>query len=281
LDVFVSKTDVEGESDLVVLLEDDLSHERFALLIEDKISAPFQPDQELRYRNRGKSAVVSGEFAKFEVILCAPRFYFDNQPKSELFDAFVSYEQIAAFMRENDQTPRGEYRASFIETAAVRSVNAWVKVEDDQTRDFWNMAYRIASDEFKILEMKKPDLTKGATWINFRPHDLPTKPKRTYINLKGGRGQVDLTFSRTNAAEFDARVRSLLEPEMSILQTSESAAIRIETDAFMVTDSLDIGAAKVRAAFAASERLIRFYRKHRDELDRAAIEAPLLVKSRR
>jgi hypothetical protein len=61
------------------------------------------------------------------------------------------------------------------------------------------------------------------------------------------------------------------------LQTSGSTAIRIETPAFKIEDGLEAGLPKVRAALAAAARLISFYRQHRDHLNRAAFDAPLLV----
>lgn len=46
LDVYVSRSDSTGESDLVVVFEEIGGDSRFALLIEDKIDAPLQPEQE-------------------------------------------------------------------------------------------------------------------------------------------------------------------------------------------------------------------------------------------
>lgn len=51
-DCWVSRSDVDGESDLIVVFEDP-QRSRFALLIEDKIDAPLQSDQASRYR-RGR-----------------------------------------------------------------------------------------------------------------------------------------------------------------------------------------------------------------------------------
>src|ERR1035441_7338347 len=57
-DVYVSKSDATGESDLVVVFDKASGDSRFALLIEDKIDAPLQPEQERRYRLRSAESRV-------------------------------------------------------------------------------------------------------------------------------------------------------------------------------------------------------------------------------
>ncbi len=44
VDVHVSRADVQGESDLIVVFARPTG-DRFAILIEDKLNAPLQPDQ--------------------------------------------------------------------------------------------------------------------------------------------------------------------------------------------------------------------------------------------
>jgi hypothetical protein len=131
----------------------------------------------------------------------------------------------------------------------------------------------MASKEFPILEMKKLSLTKNTDWITLRPREMPTMPKYVYVSLKGGKGQVDLTFSETVAYRFDALIKSLLEDGMTVHQTGKAAAIRIETPAFTISEGIDAGLSKVRLAFQASTRLIQFYYRNRTELDQFSHEA--------
>jgi len=166
LDVYVSKTDSTGESDLVVVFEENGGDRRFALLIEDKIDAPLQPEQEVRYRLRAQAEMVCSDYSEAEIILCSPEAYSVARPSTAAFDGFVSYEAISGFLVEYDPTPRGAYRANFIATAALRSGNSWVKIDDDVTSAFWKEAHGIALREFPILEMNKPNLIKDSTWIS-------------------------------------------------------------------------------------------------------------------
>lgn len=273
VDVFVSRSDATGESDLVVVFEETGAARRFALLIEDKIDAPLQPDQERRYRLRARREVDRGDYQAFAVILCAPEAYAAAHPQSAGFDRIVSYEAIAAFLKASDPSPRGQYRANFVATAALRNANTWTRVSDEVTNAFWDAAHRIATGEFPILELKPLALTKDSSWITVRPRDLPTKPIWTYVSLKGDRGFVDLTFTGSSAAPFAEAAAPLLEPGMSIRQTGKSAAIRVEVEGFRPHEALATGLPKVRRAFAACAALIRFYRSHRWQLDQAALAA--------
>jgi hypothetical protein len=257
----------------VAVFEESGASQRFALLIEDKIDAPLQPNQERRYRLRAQREVDRGDYQAFEVILCAPTAYAAAHPQTAGFDRIIPYEAIAAFLKDVDSTPRGQYRSNFVATAAMRNANTWTRVSDVVTNFFWDAAYRMATAEFPILELKPLKLTKDSTWITIRPRDLPTVPVWTYVSMKGDRGYIDLTFTGSSAATFFEDVSPLLEPLMSIHQTGKSAAIRIEVEGFKTQEPLSVGIPKVRQAFAAAANLISFYRNHQQRLDQAARNA--------
>jgi hypothetical protein len=88
VDVFVSRSDTTGESDLVVIFEKQDSGNRFALHIEDKIDAPLQPEQEARYRLRAEAEMLRKLYCAFEVILCSPEAYAATRSEASKFDAF-------------------------------------------------------------------------------------------------------------------------------------------------------------------------------------------------
>ena len=272
VDVWVSKADNLGESDLIALFDGD-DGVRTALMIEDKVDAPLQPDQARRYRLRGEREIAAGLCGRVRTMLCAPAGYLAYGSAAAGFDAQISFEEIANFLRSADPTARGTYRADFLETAARRRANHWQREVDEQTEVFWRSAYDLASRIFPELEMKPLAVTKGSTWITFRPRDLPTRPHHTYVSVKGDRGQMDLTFSNTALGPFRAKVEALLEPDMTLHQTSASTAVRLTVEGFQTADPIGGDMPKVRAAFAACSRLIDFYRRHRESLDAAAIDA--------
>jgi hypothetical protein len=213
-----------------------------------------------------------GIYADFEVVLCAPAFYLENHDDLDVFDRRITFEQLADFLDVGDR--RSKYRAAFLRTAAdTKKVNAWVREDDPATNAFWNAAYDLACSEFPDLEMKRPALTKDSVWIAFRPHGLPTMPKRVSVELKGKNGHVDLTFANTTAYLFQPLVKHFLQSDMTVHQTSAAAAIRLTSPAFRIADGIPDGLPKVKGAFAAASRLIAFYRTYAAQLDQHAESA--------
>lgn len=272
LEVAVSKSDNLGESDLVVLCESIDTKSRFAFFIEDKIDAPLQPEQLARYRKRAEIGWQRGMYSHFHVVLCSPKTYPETHKDAEGFDAYVSYESIASFLRENDpSTIRNLYRADVIASAAKKTGPAgWVKETDAQTDSFWQAAYAIAVKEFSDLEMRPPKFARGQTWLIFRPHEMPTLPRIIAVNLKADRGLADLTFSGILCRLFTPLVLPLLESDMTTHQTGKSTVIRLSVPPFGISNFDSKAEEHVRAAFTACTRLIRFYLKHRLALDSAA-----------
>lgn len=215
---------------------------------------------------RAEREISRGAYADFEVVLCAPALYLQKRSDLDGFHRRISFEDIADFLDTGDR--RSKYRAALLRRAAdTRKINAWVREDDPATNAFWSAAYDLACNEFPILEMKRPSLTKDSVWITFRPHGIPTMPKRVSVELKGKTGDVDLTFGNTMTYLFRPLVEHLLQPGMTVHQTNAAAAIRLTSAAFRIADGIPDGIPKVRSAFRAASRLIEFYRAHTAELD--------------
>lgn len=269
VDVFVSQSDTDGESDLVVLFG-ATDGERFALFIEDKIDAPFMPQQHMRYVRRAEARRTRGEFDRFEVMLCAPLAYEETSEEAKLFQTFVSYEDISAAIAHLDATPRGEYRARFLATAARRAANNWRHVDDPLTNEFWRQAYTLAMREFPVLEMKEPKYSKGSAWIWFRPSDFPNAPRQVRLELKGQQGRVDLVFPKTDGVRFAAAVSQHLPDPMIAAKAGSTAVVRLRSEPFRIADGVEECLPKIRVAFEAATKLIAYYRANRAFLDQSA-----------
>lgn len=271
LEVEVSKSDNWGESDLVVLFESDDAKSRFALLIEDKINAPLQPEQLARYRLRAQRGQQRGLYTDFYVVLCSPKQYQDRHKDAEGFDAYVSYEDIATFLRKNDPAgKRNLYRAGIFATAATKLGHPTPTTYGPETDAFWKAAYEIAEREFHDLEMKPTRFASGTAWISFRPLEFPRQPIAVIVDLKGRNGFADLTFSGVLCRLFGPLISSILEADMTSHQTGRSTAIRLNIPSFGVSTFDSAVEEHVRTGFGACTRLIRFYRQHRLSLDLAA-----------
>jgi hypothetical protein len=187
----------------------------------------------------------------------------------------VSYEAIAEYLRtQGPDDRRSAYRANLFAQAANRTFVSPKEREEDPLRDaFWKTAFGVATREFPDLEMKAPTFSSRQAWIEFRPREMQSQSIHICVALKGGSGFVDLTFRRILSRKFAPVVASLLEPEMSVLQIGNSTAIRLVVERLEVSEVDEGTLAKLRFAFAASVRLIRFYLTHRHELDVAALQS--------
>lgn len=72
----VSETTL-GESDILFIFRRGDSR-RHALLIENKVSAPAQPEQGLRYRARGKRGIEKKDWDSFTTVILAPEVYLEG-----------------------------------------------------------------------------------------------------------------------------------------------------------------------------------------------------------
>jgi hypothetical protein len=271
-EVYVSKIDSTGESDLVVIFKRLDTQRCFAMLIEDKIDAPLQPDQEHRYRLRAAQGMqrTAAAYDEAEVILCSPEAYLDAHPEAATFDSFVSYEQIAAFFDARvPMTPRDVYRREFIATASKKSINAWKPIYDDVTDSFWQSVFNLAISEYPEIEMKYFRYAAGTNWVMFRPYDFPTAPKYVRVDLKGKPGFVDLTFPYTTARDMQPRIKSILENNMTVHQTGKATAIRILVDPILPGD-FEAQESRIRIALHSAVELITFFLRNRSALLNAA-----------
>ncbi len=103
--------DAWGETDIFVELDGPC-----ILLIENKLTAAFQPDQAARYRARAKHHAK--DVADVRTLLIAPSVYLDAVPQGD-WDSKLSYEEIADAMLAN--TPRDTWRQSLFREAGSRA----------------------------------------------------------------------------------------------------------------------------------------------------------------
>jgi hypothetical protein len=98
-------TGIQSETDILVVFEYASRPERFALHIENKrIRDKFRPQQLELYHERAndwRHTLKWGNYDKFEVILVAPRqFYERNKYKAVKFHRYISHEEIAPHVPE-------------------------------------------------------------------------------------------------------------------------------------------------------------------------------------
>ena len=94
----------ERETDIFVVFELSESKKRFALHIENKKDSKFSPGQAEGYRPRARHMMGKEKwlnYTDFETLLIAPlAFKKINKAKCDLFDSYLSYEDIRNFLPE-------------------------------------------------------------------------------------------------------------------------------------------------------------------------------------
>ena len=238
-----SVSDASGESDLEIVFLD--SHgRRLGLLVENKISAPGQPDQADRYRQRALRGVDAGSWEQAQICIVAPKAYLEASSGAQGYDAKASYEDIKSwFEEESGYGPRAVYRASVIEAALQQARRGYTLVKDEAVTAFWKKYWVDAADLFPELEMQEPnDRGAQATWIVFRPKRLGA-PRS--LNHKLTMGVVDLNteYPASRVPELNSTWARLLESDMAVV------ALDIQADyARQVTEA--------RAGMRAAYRLL-------------------------
>jgi hypothetical protein len=222
-----SVSDPSGESDLELVFVDARGR-RLGLLIEDKVSAPAQPDQADRYRQRASRGVEAGSWAEARTCIVAPKRYLELSEDAQRYDASISYEDVVSWFEQTaTNDPRAKYRAEIVTAALDQARRGYTKVRDEAVTAFWRKYWVDVDDLFPELEMQDPgDRSAQATWVVFRPKTLA--PPRT-LNHKLTMGVVDLNteYPAARVPELGTAWTRFLAPDMSVVATGKSLSVRV------------------------------------------------------
>ncbi len=163
-----------GETDIQLVYE-DAEGRRCALLIENKISAPPQPEQANRYRLRGERGCEQGDWDRYLTCLVAPQKYLDLRKESEVYDAELSYERVESYF-ENlaDPDRRFAHKAYMVRNAIEQNRRGYDIVVDHRLTAFVADYAAYCDQYFPDLHMT-PAKPRGSqsTWIQFFDTALP------------------------------------------------------------------------------------------------------------
>ncbi|PZQ14335.1 MAG: hypothetical protein DI565_13025 [Ancylobacter novellus] len=223
---WVSISDESGESDLVVSYE--AGGRKVVALVENKIAAGFQPEQQLRYRTRAARWAAEAEGAIVVTVLVAPRDYL-NRPGAEDFDIRVSYEEVAdALGRERD--PRSTFFLDAVVAAVAQHRSGYVMTEDEAVTATWKLIEAVGK---RVVPQFRFAVAGGkpsrSVWPYFRSAEGLSGVKDVVLVWKAERGQADLQFASTLEADLAQRCEGILGPGMSVVQASKSASVRVAT----------------------------------------------------
>ncbi|MGI4879263.1 MAG: PD-(D/E)XK nuclease family protein [Janthinobacterium lividum] len=251
---WVSHAEVDGESDLVVALSGPTG--RTVVLIENKISAVFQPDQGARYKAR--AARWEGTGVRAVTVLVAPAGY-HGRDGSEHFEIAISYEEIAEVAERS-----GDRRSMFFAEALLGAVDSYrrgyIATPDTAVSDMWMACWEIAARLTPKLRLKRPGPKPGrSTWFYFREADGFGRGTPAVVVYKAEHGQADLQFAGMGAAELAARSVTLLEPDMRVVPASKSASVRVAVPEIDFNGLVERQEAAIRLGLETCERLRVLY----------------------
>lgn len=246
-----------GESDIVVKYANG-----HAILIENKIDAPAQPDQASRYGKRGAEGCDKGLWQSFVTCIVAPVRYLTTNAEAQSYGVLISYEQLQDWF-SNEKTQRAEYRAYILSEAIEQNRRGYSPVADEVVTKFWLSYWDIANIEFPDLEMKRPGIKPAnSDWPDFRPNQLEKN-----INLvhKMAQGYVDLQIR--GASEKIEQIRTMMGGRnLDIVTTGQSAAIRIVVAPVNRFGSFDEQRQEIMHALDTAARLLQIAKDMRDEI---------------
>lgn len=248
LEIHHSAMELHGESDLQIIVERD--GKRHAILIEDKIDAPPQPDQYKRYCDRGIRGIAEGKWADYTVYIVAPAKYLRNDQEARKYSNQVSYEMLREKLIQADDP----VSLAIIETALKRSEGTLPAVVDEAVTAFWENYYDYHAQHVPHLMLHVSHYKKGpnAIWPTFK-----TVLKRTTILHKSAQGYVDLEFA--GLAEQLNLLKNILQPflstDMRVEKTGKSAVVRIPVPVMDFSKPFSIYEKEMDLVFLAVEKL--------------------------
>lgn len=217
-----------GESDLIFLFVNELDG-KAAVLIENKIDAPTQPDQGKRYRERGRMGQEAGMWDEFRTCVVAPEKYLKSSVHTEQYDAEISYEEIMAFfLSRRSVDNRFAYKALVVQEGIEQNRRGYQpKVHQGLTK-FAEDYYEFCAERFSHLGMERTrPRPSQSIWVAFRPECLP---KNSYIAHQTTAGFVKLFFSgsASHFEELKERYSPHLPNGAEVVPAGKSVAIAIE-----------------------------------------------------
>lgn len=240
-----SVTSSSGESDLLIkMIRDDGT--QHLLLIENKVSAGFQPAQAQRYQQRGRNYIAQGDASGFTTILVAPAAYFKGDNKG--FDARVNYEAIKDWFASAAAVgKRRGYKLSLLNSAIERSSLGYQQIPNDAVTQFWHDYWLLTSKIAPELRLEKPGTKPGdSTFVVFRGAQLTPKAimigykLRVVHKLTHGHFDVEIGGKGNQLPELQAEFGALLYKGLELVKAHGSAAIRAYVPKLNVVDDFEL-----------------------------------------
>ncbi|MBE6027503.1 MAG: hypothetical protein E7227_02720, partial [Clostridiales bacterium] len=173
--VEVSKSEIEGESDITVII--DVEGDKYGLLIEDKIGAPAMSDQHGRYLKRGDKGIKRGDYKDYKVFIFCPEKYRENNSEAKLYEHVLTYEDVWDYFKKKEDA-LSSYRAELLSQAIKKAKKPSSVTIDPDANAFFRQYKRYQQDNYPTLMLTTKETSNG-WWPHFN-----TNLKNAYIHHK-------------------------------------------------------------------------------------------------
>jgi hypothetical protein len=255
-DQFRGVVDRGTETDILVLGEFQ-DRARFAILLENKIDAGFQPKQAERCRLRGQHGQEHGWWDQFKTCLFAPRLYLEGCGEQGAWHVCIAYEDFASLL-DSKADPLAKFLASVLAQAVEKHGRQCVDPSAEATQ-FWRQYRAFAAERYGHLTISGVGAVQSrstAVWPNFAVERFPAGVR---LEHKPHKGFVDLTFKNKSIEEVEAIAALGSYASFKVAKTGESVAIRLTVPPVQTLEPFDLQREGVEAAFEAVELLLRLY----------------------
>ena len=218
----------KGESDVLWLVES--AEKKLLGMVENKITAPAQPDQYARYESRGRDYVKNSNCDDFRIALLSPSAY--RSEESDSYPIKIHYEDVCEWLElRNDE--RSRYLAKIYMAGIAKRNERTLAPEDPDMKSFHLRIWELADSCFPELGVRHPDLSNKSasqTWLYIRQPEFTIIYKMFKKDGKFGNCVVDLQLDgqANDVDQLNAKYKSpLAGTPIDVVKTGKSASFRI------------------------------------------------------
>ncbi len=247
-----SLSDTDGESDLLLRILSD--GRRIGILIENKIGAPEQHEQDRRYHRRGIKSREQGKLDDYVTVICAPSRYLDSLGQTSTYQHRVSYERIGAWFASQDGR-RAQWRSHVMREAIEQNRRGYTMAVNEANTAFHLAYWNHLQKQHPRIQMAKPkNRGSKSNWIILKGHDFP---RGVNMHHKINQQVMEIGFSGHTIEEI-LIAKSDWPDDVTPVQKGGAASLSIRVPAIDMKATFAQQVAEVEQALAAAYRLMPF-----------------------
>lgn len=220
--------DEHRESDLVFVFL-SRSGEQIAVLIENKIDAPPQPQQASGYVLRGERGQQAALWTSFKTCLIAPARYLSSSIQTEVYQHEISYEEIMDFfIAKASSDKRSAYKARVVQEAIEQNRRGYQSVYSEAMTNFVKDYVQYTELNYPALGVQQAKARPaGSTWIMFTPSGIDPNIELCH-QMTTGLVKILFYGSAEHIDKIKEKYEHKLAPNQSITNPFKTKSVSIQ-----------------------------------------------------